>query len=99
MERLHRLRIRIRRARQFADLAVALDPRHEPRFSSALVRLQKELGDLHDLDMVLSGLDDDMQKTAWADALRKERRRRRKEVLETLESPTGIPAQDRKRGT
>jgi CHAD domain-containing protein len=92
MKRLHRLRIRIRRARQFTDLAVALDPRHEPRFSSVLVRLQKELGDLHDLDMVLSGLDEDVRTTAWADALRKERRRRRKEILRTLESPTGTPA-------
>jgi CHAD domain-containing protein len=85
MERLHRLRIRIRRARQFTDLAVVLDPRHERRFSSTMVRLQKELGDLHDLDMVLVGLDKDVRSTRWAAGLKKERRRRRKEVLETLD--------------
>jgi len=96
MERLHRLRIRIRRARQFTDLAVALDPRHERRFSSSLVRLQKDLGDLHDLDMVLVGLDEEVRKTAWADALREERRRRRREVLKSLEFPARIPTAGRR---
>jgi CHAD domain-containing protein len=92
MERLHRLRIRIRRARQFTDLAVALDPRHERSFSSSLARLQKELGDLHDLDLVLVGLDKEVRKTVWAAALREERRRRRREILRTLESSVRIPA-------
>jgi CHAD domain-containing protein len=91
MERLHRLRIRIRRARQFTDLAVSLDPRHERGFSTSLARLQKDLGDLHDLDLVLVGLDDEVRKTAWADALREERRRRRREILRTLESSARIP--------
>jgi CHAD domain-containing protein len=94
MERLHRLRIRIRRARQFTDLAVALDPRHERGFSSSLARLQKDLGDLHDLDLVLVGLDEEVRKTAWADALREERRRRRREILKTLESAAKIPAEN-----
>jgi len=92
MERLHRLRIRIRRARQFSDLAVLLDPRHERPFSSSMVKLQKELGDLHDLDMILVGLDDDVRRTAWADALCQERRRRRKEIRKTLESSIRLPA-------
>jgi len=86
MERLHRLRIRIRRARQFTDLAVALDPRHERAFSSSMVRLQKDLGDLHDLDMILVGLDKDVRRTAWAKGLRDERRRRRHEILKVLET-------------
>jgi len=86
MERLHRLRIRIRRARQFSDLAVILDPRHEKGFSSAMVRLQKDLGDLHDLDMVLVGLEKDVRSTEWADELRKERRRRRRVILTNLET-------------
>ena len=85
MERLHRLRIRIRRARQFSDLAVALDPRHHRRFPVVFVRLQKELGDLHDLDMVLVGLEPDVKVTDWARSLRKERRRRRRKILEELE--------------
>jgi len=93
MERLHRLRIRIRRARQFTDLAVALDPRHERAFSSSLARLQKDLGDLHDLDLVLVGLDEEVRRTAWADALREERRRRRREILKVLESPSRIPVE------
>lgn len=93
MERLHRLRIRIRRARQFSDLAVLLDPRHERGLSSSLVRLQRDLGDLHDLDMVLVGLDEKVRRTAWADALREDRRRRRRAVLKTLESSVRIPAE------
>jgi len=92
MERLHRLRIRIRRARQFSDLASSLDPRHERPFSTSLVRLQKDLGDLHDLDMVLIGLDDDVRKTAWADGLRDQRRRRRKQIVKTLEGSIRTPA-------
>jgi CHAD domain-containing protein len=85
MVRLHRLRIRIRRARQFSDLAVALDPQHERGLGSSLTRLQKDLGDLHDLDMVLVGLDEEVRQTAWAEALRDERRRRRKQVLKALD--------------
>lgn len=92
MQRLHRLRIRIRRARQFSDLAVALDPRHERRFSSSMVRLQKELGDLHDLDMILVGLDEEVGRTAWARALREERRRHRRAILKALESSFRLPA-------
>jgi CHAD domain-containing protein len=91
MERLHRLRIRIRRARQFTDLAVALDPRHERAFSSSWARLQKDLGDLHDLDLVLAGLDDEVRETAWAAELRRERRQLRREVLKALQSPVQIP--------
>ena len=92
MERLHRLRIRIRRARQFSDLAVALDPQHERGLSSTLVKLQKDLGDLHDLDMILVGLDDEVGRTAWAATLRDERRRRRREVLKALKTPLVVPS-------
>lgn len=93
MERLHRLRIRIRRARQFTDLAVTLDPAHERAFSSSWARLQKDLGDLHDLDMILVGLDDDLWKTDWAKGLRRERRRLRREILTTLESSMRLPSE------
>lgn len=94
MERLHRLRIQIRRARQFSDLAAALDPKHERAFATSLSRLQKKLGDLHDFDMVLVGLDDEVRRTAWADALRDERRRRRREILKVLEAPIPVPAHE-----
>lgn len=86
IERLHRLRICIRRARQFSDLVVALDPQHEHKLPGSLAHLQKELGDLHDLDLVLGGLDGEVRKTAWADTLREERRRRRKDVLKAMKS-------------
>ncbi|MGA8603550.1 MAG: CHAD domain-containing protein [Thermoplasmata archaeon] len=95
MERLHRLRIRIRRARQVSDLAVALDPQHERGFATSLARLQKNLGDLHDLDMILVGLDDEVRKTAWAKELRDERRRHRREILKSLKSPVALPPQNR----
>ncbi|HTT44427.1 MAG TPA: CHAD domain-containing protein [Thermoplasmata archaeon] len=91
MERLHRLRIRIRRARQFSDLAVVLDPEHERAFPSSLARLQKDLGDLHDLDMILVGLDDDVRKTDWAEQLRDDRRRRRKQILGSLDTAVRLP--------
>ncbi|HKN07686.1 MAG TPA: CHAD domain-containing protein [Thermoplasmata archaeon] len=94
MERLHRLRIRIRRARQVSDLAVALDPEHERGFATSLARLQKNLGDLHDLDMILVGLDEEVRKTAWAKALRDDRRRHRREILKVLKSPIRLPPQD-----
>jgi CHAD domain-containing protein len=95
MERLHRLRIRIRRARQFSDLAAALDPQHERGFATSLARLQKNLGDLHDLDMVLVGLDEEVRKTAWAKALRDERRRQRRQIVKVLESSVSFPPEDR----
>jgi CHAD domain-containing protein len=100
MERLHRLRIHIRRARQFSDLATRLDPRHERGLGSSFARLQKDLGDLHDLDMVLAGLDDTLRRTAWARTLRDERRRRRKQVLKAIEglSP-GLRGAPRPRAT
>jgi CHAD domain-containing protein len=98
MERLHRLRIRIRRARQFSDLAVVLDPVHERAFPSSMVRLQKDLGDLHDLDMIRVGLEDDVRKTAWAKALGDERRRLRKEILRTMEASTRRPTALASRG-
>jgi CHAD domain-containing protein len=93
MERLHRLRITIRRARQVTDLAAALDPRHERGFATSLTRLQKKLGDLHDFDMVLVGLDKEVRRTAWADALRDERRRHRRAILETLKQPIPVPGE------
>ena len=95
MERLHRLRIRIRRARQVSDLAVALDPEHERGFATSLARLQKNLGDLHDLDMILVGLDEEVRRTAWAKALRDERRHHRREILKSLKSPLLLPPEDR----
>jgi len=98
IERLHRLRIRIRRARQFTDLAVAIDPRHERPFPVALRRLQNDLGDLHDLDLVLTGLEKEVRRTAWADGLRGERRRRRKDILKILKAQPPLPADENSEG-
>jgi len=94
MERLHRLRIRIRRARQFSDLAIALDPRHERPFANPLKSIQADLGDLHDLDMVLVGLEKEVRDTGWAKALRDERKRHRKAILEVLKNQVPLPEEE-----
>jgi CHAD domain-containing protein len=99
MERLHRLRIRIRRARQFSDLATALDPGHQRPFANPLKSIQEDLGDLHDLDMVLVGLDKEVRETGWAQALRDERKRHRKRILEVLKSQVPLPAEEEPRPT
>jgi CHAD domain-containing protein len=97
MERLHRLRIRIRQARQFSDLATALDAHHRPPFANPLKSVQEDLGDLHDLDMVLVGLEKDVRATAWAKALSDERKRHRKRILEALKAQPPLPAEERSR--
>jgi len=99
MERLHRLRIRIRRARQFSDLATALDPHHRPPFANPLKSIQEDLGDLHDLDMVLVGLEREVRDTAWAEALRDERKRHRKAILDALRAQVPLPSEEHGRRT
>lgn len=82
--RLHQLRIRVRGWRHLADLARTLDPRQTPTFPAPLRRLQRDLGHLHDLDVVLADLPAEVQRTDWASSLRVERRDQRKKVLAAL---------------
>jgi CHAD domain-containing protein len=82
--RLHRLRIQVRRLRHLAEVRAQLDRRRPGRFSPAARRLQARLGRLHDLDVVLGGLDADLLATEWAGALKRERRHVRESVRVSL---------------
>ena len=86
MNRLHRLRIRVRRLRQWSDLATTVDPERDATLANSLRRFQQHLGRLHDLDVLLLDLEPSLRKTEWAERLRKERRLQRRAILETLES-------------
>jgi CHAD domain-containing protein len=100
MDRLHRLRIRVRRLRQVSDLAGTVDPDARGTVTATLRRLQQHLGRLHDLDVLLVELDPGLVDTRWAKALRKERRRQRRAVVKTIRSfrldraPAGRPVPD-----
>lgn len=83
--RLHRLRIRVRGVRHLSELSSKIAPRANPPFPSALRRLQGDLGRLHDLDVVIRGLDPEVRTTEWADGLRRKRRRQRRRIAKSLE--------------
>ena len=85
MDRLHRLRIRVRRFRQLIDLAATVDPPAGRPVAGALRRLQQELGHLHDLDVLLAGLEPSLRKSRWAEQLGAERRAVRRSVVDALE--------------
>ena len=86
MNRLHRLRIRVRRLRQITDLAGAVDPDATEPVAGSLRNLQQGLGRLHDLDVLLERLDSPFRSTRWARALHKERRRQRRRIASALDS-------------
>ncbi len=90
MKRLHRLRIRVRQLRQVADLARAVAPAPDRTFDAPLHRLQQELGRLHDLDVLIAGLDPALSATGWVRALKDERKRRRREVRRVLRSSAAL---------
>jgi CHAD domain-containing protein len=82
--RLHRLRIQVRRLRHLGELRGQLDP-ERPALPPPVVRhLQAQLGRLHDLDIVLDGIGTQLTTSAWGEALRKERRRLRRSIEDTL---------------
>jgi CHAD domain-containing protein len=85
-ERLHRLRIQVRRLRHLSEVRTRLDRRHPHAFPPAVRRLQTRLGRLHDLDVVLAGLDEDLRSTEWARSLKRERRRVRTAIRTSLEA-------------
>ena len=76
--RLHRLRIRVRQLRHFADLVAPIAPETVGRVAPPLRRLQDRLGRLHDLDIALATLDPELHGTAWALRLDAQRRRMRR---------------------
>jgi len=101
--RLHRLRIRVRGLRHLSEISTRVVPNSTPGFTPALRKLQGDLGRLHDLDVVLDGLDREVRSTAWAEALRRKRRRQRRRIAERLrdgpllEVPPPAPARPRGR--
>lgn len=84
LKRLHRLRVRVRQLRQFADFARAVRPRGATRYVTPFHHLQQELGRVHDLDVLIAGLDPTSRETRWARALRAERKARRRDVRRAL---------------
>jgi len=83
--RLHRLRIRVRGVRHLSEISSKIVPSATPAFPPALRRLQGDLGRLHDLDVVIRGLDPEVRSTEWADALRRKRRRQRRRIAKRLD--------------
>jgi CHAD domain-containing protein len=82
--RLHRLRIEVRRMRHLSEVRRRLEPTNRLAFPTAVRRLQSRLGRLHDLDLVIAGLDPELKATAWGQLLRKERRKARASVRRAL---------------
>jgi CHAD domain-containing protein len=82
--RLHRLRIEVRRLRHMTEVRMHLDRGLTRAFPPAVRQLQSRLGRLHDLDVVLGGLDDDLLSTDGARSLKNERRRVRKMIRTSL---------------
>jgi CHAD domain-containing protein len=90
-ERLHQLRIDLRRLHHFVDLGRAADPIDGPRFPSRLADLQSELGALHDLDQLLAqirALGADALRSSWAEAKAADRRSRREAVAARVRKRT-----------
>jgi CHAD domain-containing protein len=82
--RLHRLRIQVRRLRHLSEVRSRLDRKNRTAFPPTIRRLQARLGRLHDLDLVLGGLDPDLLSTTWGRALKAERRRVRRAIRGSL---------------
>jgi CHAD domain-containing protein len=82
--RLHRLRIQVRRLRHLTEVRARLERSDHATLPPGARRLQARLGRLHDLDIVLGGLDADLRSTEWAEALKRERRRVRSSLRTTL---------------
>jgi CHAD domain-containing protein len=91
-ERLHRLRIRLRQLHHANELIRLVDHQAPVRIPLAYRRLQDHIGHLHDLDVALATLDPDLDRTSWAERLRRVRRRSRKEVRAELERLALSPA-------
>ncbi|MGA8302154.1 MAG: CHAD domain-containing protein [Thermoplasmata archaeon] len=84
--RLHRLRIRVRRLRHLEEVRARIDGPWAGAFPPLARRLQDRLGRLHDLDVVLAGLDPDLRSTEWARSLKRERRRVRETIRASLDT-------------
>ncbi len=92
VERLHRLRIRIRQWRHLASLEVAAGTGtiHPP--TAAWRLLQARLGRLHDLDVAISSVPEALAEAAPSRRLRDERRELRRLVRSALERLGRLPS-------
>ncbi len=87
IDRLHRLRIRIRRWRHLASLADLANVPAPERVAPSLRTLQDRLGHLHDLDVALTSLPDELTRSAAARRLAETLRRQQALVRSHLEDP------------
>ncbi len=97
IDRLHRLRIRIRRWRHLASLAdLANVPAPEP-VTASLRTLQDRLGHLHDLDVALTTLPEELTRSAAARRLALTLRREQASIRTLLEERAARSRADRSR--
>ncbi|MFZ0698881.1 MAG: CHAD domain-containing protein [Thermoplasmata archaeon] len=87
-ERLHEVRVRVRRWRYLSDLQDALQGTPSSTFPRRLAAVQRRLGELHDRDVLaqrLDQLDPDHRREPWARAFHEERRRMRHDLISELQ--------------
>ena len=88
VERAHRLRILLRRSRYLGEFLATVPGAALGRYPVRLVRLQQQLGRVHDLDLLyewVAGLAPELRDSPWARELGK----RRKEARAELETELG----------
>ena len=90
-ERLHRLRIRIRQWRHLATLELATKATSLQPPPPSWQRLQARLGRLHDLDVALATVPEDLAESPPARRLREVRRALRRSVRASLEKIAARP--------
>ena len=90
-DRMHRLRLVLRRVHLLCDLLDASSAARAASFPDGLARLQRSLGALHDLDLLVDGarrLGDATASSPWLRRAEKRRRALRSELAEVLERKT-----------
>jgi CHAD domain-containing protein len=86
--RTHGLRIRLRRYRYLLELVGTLPGPRPERYAPRLVQLQRDLGHVHDLDLLIDwidGLPPEVRSAEWAQALRREHWEARRELRKDLD--------------
>jgi CHAD domain-containing protein len=86
--RTHRLRIRLRRYRYLLELVGTLPGPPPESYPARLDRLQRDLGRVHDLDLLtdwIDGLPPEVRDAEWARGLRREHREARRELRNDLD--------------
>ena len=83
VKRAHRLRILLRRARYLFEFLQTVPGANPHPYPDRLVRLQRLLGRLHDLDLLddwVEGLPTELRQSSWAGELRRQHRTTRREL-------------------